>query len=363
MTAVVHDHGARRDRLRARLRERDVAALLVTSAVHVRYLAGFTGTNGQLLVGPDHDLLITDARYEGRAEVEAPDLDRVLDRDWIGAALRAATDTGLDRVGFEAAHVDYRTGTELVRRLRDAGVAAPATTNAVEALRAVKDDSEIDLLGRACDITGRALDAVVEQVRPGWTERDVAGLLERRMLELGADGIAFPSIVAGGPNSAVPHHQAGSRAVETGDLLKLDFGAVVQGYHADMTRTLAVGDPGPRLRGVHDLVRVAQQAAVDAVTPGVAATAVDRAARGVIETGGHGERFVHGTGHGVGLEIHEAPWVNPDSSDTLAANAVATVEPGVYLPGVGGVRIEDTVAVTPRGAVRLTTPPRELLVL
>ncbi|MFU8840013.1 MAG: M24 family metallopeptidase [Nitriliruptoraceae bacterium] len=364
-----HDHAARRTRLRELLTGERAGLLLVTEPRNVRYLTGFTGSNGQLLLGPDEasTRLITDQRYDGRAATEAGDLERVLDRDPIGVALgRMAEDAPAARLVVEADHLTWATARLLEARAGEVGVEVVATAGLVAGLRLVKDDAEVARLDAACTITTEALAWTLEQVvAPGVTERAVATALERRFVDLGADGIAFPSIVAAGPNGAVPHHEPGERPLRRGELVTIDCGALVDGYHADHTRTVALGTPAdPELLAVHRTVEAAQAAGREAVRAGAIAADVDAAARAVIVEAGYGDAFVHGTGHGVGLDIHEAPAVAQGSTATLRPGIVLTVEPGIYLPGRGGVRIEDTVVVTAEPPARvLTDTPRELRIL
>lgn len=335
--------------------------MYVTRPEHVRYLTGFTGTNGQVLVTHEGgDLLITDHRYAERADLETGGMDKDLTRDPSRAALEFVAP---GRLGFESDHVSYRDGLDLLSAAGERSMQVVAVHGIIEHFRLVKDDSEVDAIERACRITSEVMRGLVTFLRPGLTEREVAIHVERTMVDAGADGIAFPSIVAAGSNGAVPHHAPGDRQLATGDLITCDIGAEVDGYQSDMTRTFALGSPDQRLRAAYDVVRQAQQEGVDAVAVGVDASAVDAAARSVVEEAGHGVRFVHGTGHGVGLDIHEAPWVNAQSADTLPARTVITVEPGIYLPGLGGIRIEDTVLVTTSGPRRLTDAPHDLLVL
>ncbi len=367
-----HDHAGRRARAR-RLLADAADVTLVTAPVSVRYLTGFAGSNGQLLLGATaaDDRLITDHRYEERAATEVPDLPTLIGRDAATAALLAAGDGSL---AVEADHLSWSAAETLRARATEAGVALVPTTGAVARLREVKDDAEVARLELACELTQAALAWLVEEVlapsvRPGVgapdrTERSLAVALERRFVDTGADGVAFPSIVAGGPHSAIPHHAPTDRGLADGDLLTIDCGAVVDGYHADHTRTFAIGRPPDELVAIHELVVLAQRAGCDAVAAGRTAGEVDLAARQPIEEAGYGEAFLHGTGHGVGLEIHEAPAVGEGSAATLSAGTALTVEPGVYLPGLGGVRIEDTLVVTADGSARaLTDTPRELRVL
>ena len=358
------DHAGRRDAARHLLLERDATHLLVTDPVNVRYLSGFTGSNGQLLLAADPlgDRLITDQRYDERAATTCPDLPRILDRDAIGAALSAAPGAALL---VEAAHLSWRQGRELTDRAAEVGVRLDDADGLVEALRLVKDPDEVRRLTEACRITQETLAWLfAEMVAPGVSERDLARTLERGFIDAGADGIAFPSIVASGPNAAIPHHEPTTRTLQPGDLLTIDCGAEVDGYHADHTRTVAIGHLDAQLRRVHETVRTAQQLGREAVLAGAAAGEVDTAARAVIEEAGYGDAFLHGTGHGVGLRIHEAPSVSRGSAATLTPGMALTVEPGIYLSGRGGVRIEDTLVVTADApAHALTDSPRELLVL
>jgi Xaa-Pro aminopeptidase len=359
------DHGGRRERLRARLVALGLDAMLVTDPVNVRWLSGFTGSNGQVLLAADDaadDRLITDGRYDERAADEAPDLDRELERDPVAVVLRRHARA---TVGFEAEHLTFSRGQQLISRLDETGGTATATRCEVEGLREIKDEHELALLQRACQVTTSALGWLLdEHVGAGRTEQELARLLEQRFVELGAEAPAFTSIVAAGPNAAIPHHAPTGRPLADGDVLTIDCGAQVGGYHADCTRTVAIGHLGEPLAVVHDLVRRAQAAGRSAVVAGAAAAEVDAAARAPIVEAGYGERFVHGTGHGVGLEIHEAPAVATTARATLRAGMTLTVEPGVYLPGVGGVRIEDTLVVTPDGpATPLTEMSRELRIL
>jgi Xaa-Pro aminopeptidase len=376
------DHEGRREDLRARLREQGLDLLLVTAPANVRYLSGFAGSNGQVLLAAhaDGDRLITDERYDERAAVEAPGLPVVLSRDPIGVAVEHASSSGevgdgggdgggsdglRPRLGFEAAHLTWQEGERLRRQATEAGVVAEPATELVERLRIVKDAAELARLERASRLTVDALAWLLDEiVAVGRSERELAVALERRFVDLGADAVAFPSIVASGPNSAIPHHAPTERRLEPGDLLTIDCGALVDGYHADFTRTVAIGHLDGRLAEVHEVVRRAQEAGRAAAVAGATSGEVDAAARGVVEEAGYGERFVHGTGHGVGLDVHEAPAVARGARATLAAGTALTVEPGIYLPGLGGVRIEDTIVVTADGPARtLTDAPRDLRVL
>jgi Xaa-Pro aminopeptidase len=358
-------HEARRQRLRERVAAADIDAALVTRLVNVRYLTGFTGSNAALLVTRDDAALATDGRYATQAATQAPDVELVIDRRCPQALVRRAEAAGIRRLGFES----HKVSVDLHRQLTDlAGpVELVSLEMAVEALREVKDEQEIGYLRAACAIGDAALAEVVEGLIMGRTERQVAQELERRMLDHGAEAVAFPTIVAAGPHSAMPHHQPTDRRIAAGDLLKIDFGARVQGYHADMTRTFVIGsDPADWQIELYDLVFDAQKAGRQALVPGADVRDVDKAARRVIEAAGHGPNFPHGLGHGVGLEIHEAPLMGYAAAGTLSVRTPVTVEPGVYLPGRGGVRIEDTLVVREHadgGPELLTLSTKELLVL
>ncbi|HVM11898.1 MAG TPA: Xaa-Pro peptidase family protein [Actinomycetota bacterium] len=354
------DHHARRRRLLTRLDDLGIDALLVTHLPNVRYLTGFTGSNGQLLIAANHAVFLTDPRYEEQARHEAPDVERATYRlDFPSSFAEISGDLGLARVGFEAASVSYG----LYERLRRTGVELVPTTGEVERLRRVKDPDELALIEEAQRATDDALERVLPKLVEGRNEREVALDLEHEMRALGAEEAAFRSIVAFGESAAEPHHVPGERTLRRGDIIKLDFGARVQGYCADMTRTVALGAPSRDLVEIHDLVRRAQAEGIEAVRPGAVGGEVDRVAREVIAHAGQRERFGHSLGHGIGLEVHEAPTLRRGSEDVLEPGTVVTVEPGVYIPGVGGVRIEDMVVVTETGARPLPSAPRELQIL
>jgi Xaa-Pro dipeptidase len=313
-------------------------------------------------VSPAGSAFFTDGRYDEQSRHEVPDLPRVASMEnAAGAILAHARGLGVRRLGFERHAV---TVAQLERwEDRFEGIRLTGVGEEVERLRWVKDAEELALLRSAQDATDGAFEDILEVLVVGITERQAAAQLELAMARHGADTISFDVIVAFGEHAAEPHHHPCHRALAEGDVIKMDFGALVAGYHADMTRTVAFGEPVAQLRKVHDVVAAAQQAGIDALRPGVLAADVDRAARSVIEDAGYGDRFTHGLGHGVGLDIHEGPSLRRDGDDVVPAGAVVTVEPGVYLPGLGGVRIEDAVAVSEDGPEPLGVSTRELIEL
>jgi Xaa-Pro aminopeptidase len=354
------DHLGRRERLTERLPELEADAFLVTRLPNVRYLGGFTGSNGQLVLVPGGGVFLTDGRYEEQSRREVPDLERVVYSGELAPPFATACRTlGVARVAFEAAGVTYRAYTELGAT----GVELVPTNNEVEQLRWRKEPAELRQLEDAQAIADEAFEMVTAKLVDGITERDAALEIDIAMRRLGAEGPAFDTIVAFGESAAEPHHAPTDRPLSGGQLVKMDFGCVVEGYHSDMTRTVSFGDPPPRLREVYDVVRAAQQAGVDAVRAGVTGDQADRASRDVIREAGYAEQFKHGLGHGVGLEIHEGPSLRSGSKDVLPAGAVVTVEPGIYLEGVGGVRIEDMVEVTEDGGRVIPRTTKELVVL
>lgn len=355
------DHAARRRRLEDRFSALGIDALLVTRQVNVRYLTGFTGSNGQLLLFPGRAVLFTDSRYEEQSARETPDVERrIYSRAFHERVAEVVAAGGAGRLGFESAGVTHQT----YRRLEDAlEPELVPVEDEVERLRWAKDDEELAVLRRAQGIADDAFDRLVPKLVEGITERQAALELEVAMRELGAERVAFDTIAAFGENAAEPHHRPTERPLRPGEVVKLDFGALVDGYHSDMTRTLAFGEPPAELRRVYGVVKEAQLAGIDAIRAGVRGGEADEAARRVIHEVGYGDRFGHSLGHGVGLEIHEGPTLRSGSDEELPEGAVVTVEPGIYLPGLGGVRIEDMVEVTVDGCRPMPRTAKDLLVL
>jgi Xaa-Pro dipeptidase len=363
-------HARRRAALRSQLRGHDLDALLVVDLRNVRYLTGFTGSNAALLVhagdepGDEaHTVFCTDGRYLTQSGQQVPDLERLIDRPCPPALLAQAGTDVRQSIGYESHRVTVEELDTLTDATADAElVRAPGL---VERLRMVKDDTEIEALRMACAAADRALADLIEHggLSAGRTEREVARDLEARMLDHGADGPSFESIVATGANSAVPHHRPTDAVLRGGDLVKLDFGALVDGYHSDMTRTFVLGAPADWQQELYELVAAAQAAGRAALRVDADVSDVDAAARDVVERAGRGEEFLHGLGHGVGLEIHEAPALAKTGEGRLSAGMAVTVEPGVYLSGRGGVRIEDTLVVRDGDPELLTLTTKQLVVV
>jgi len=364
VAGMAADTAVRRDRLRSQLAGLGVDAALITRLVNVRYLTGFTGSNAALLVyDGGTDVFCTDGRYRAQATAEVPDLEQVIERNCARALAERLHAEQVSRVGYESHSVTVDGLDEL--RVTAPNAALGSLQQAVEVLRAVKDEDEIGLLRQACAIADRALAELIDRsgIRTGRSEIEVGRDLDGLLLDHGAAERAFETIVASGPNSAVPHHRPTARAIEPGDLVKLDFGARVGGYHSDLTRTFVLGETEEWQREVYAVVQEAQRLGRAALQVGADVREVDAAARDHVKASGYGEDFSHGLGHGVGLDVHEGPTVSYLGAGTLAERMTVTVEPGVYLEGRGGVRIEDTLVVRADGPELLTQTSRDLIVL
>jgi Xaa-Pro aminopeptidase len=365
-------HLARHARVREDLRAESLDLLLVTSLPNVAYLTGLFASAGAAILSHDRVTLIVDGRYTAAARAREHELDRL---DVIEVASGAGFDDALSaalrtfengRAGFEASHMTVRQHRDLLTRLQaaDAKIEMSPTDGLVEKRRAVKDAWELQTLREAAHRLSDAAKCIIPKALAGQRERQVAAAIDAELRRVGFDKPAFDTIVAAGPNSAMPHYRAGDRQLSTGDFVILDFGGLLNGYAVDMTRTITVGAAGPRQRRLLEQVVAAQTAAFDAIKAGRLATDVDDAARKTLDREGLGGAFSHGTGHGLGLEVHERPRVTkyrPDlPPEPLQAGMVFTLEPGVYIDGWGGVRIEDDVVVTSGGAEWLTDVPRIL---
>lgn len=347
----------RRERLVAALGDRELDGIFVTTLVNVRYLTGFTGSNGALLVPREGTpVFFTDGRYRDQAANELPDVEHVIDRDLAGAA---SPRMGSGTWGVET-HTLSVDGHANLTSLAPGATLAPAG-RIIEELRVVKDDEEIEHLRVACAISTQALEGLLAGPLVGRTERDLARDLENRMLDLGAEAIAFETILATGENSAIPHHSPTDRVLGDGEFMKADFGARIAGYHADCTRTVVLGTADDWQREIYGAVQASQAAGLDHFRDGAKVSDSDDAARASLDAAGWLHAFTTGLGHGVGLEIHEDPFIAARNTGKLVSRTVLTMEPGIYVPGRGGVRIEDTVLVTTGAPEVLTTMTKDLM--
>lgn len=353
----------RAERIAAMVTERELDALLVTDLFNVRYLTGFTGSNGVAIVGADGGRrFLTDFRYVTQATEEVGDgWERPpAERDLLGEGLDAGLPAGVRRLGIDDAHLSYRDHQRIAGR---DGLELVPAGGLVEELRRVKDADEVEKIRAAARLADEAFEAVVARGIVGRTEREIAFELETEMRRLGADAASFDSIVAASGHGGRPHAVPRDEPIPRDVLVTIDWGARVDGYHSDCTRTVATGELDDEALAVYELVRRAQEVSLEGVAAGLTGKEVDSIARDIIEDAGHGEHFGHGLGHGVGLEVHEAPTLSKRGEDPLEAGNVVTVEPGVYLPDRLGVRIEDLVLVTPAGPEVLSSLPKTLRVV
>lgn len=355
------ERDGRIDRMVGRLPDFSVDALLVLDLKNIRYLSGFSGSDGALFIGRDRRALLVDGRYTTQAREETSGVEVLEYREKVEGIADAISNHRNLAVGFEAAAMTVETHTKLANRLEKTTLTPLPET--FRMIRAVKTEDEIEKIGTAAAIATRALASVLERIRTGMRERDIAADLEAAMIREGAEAVAFPTIVASGRNSARPHARPGLREIQRGDALTIDFGAVLDGYHSDETCTVFVGRADARQQEVYGVVREAQAEALKAVRAGVTCREIDRIARSRIEADGLGGYFSHGTGHGVGLDVHEFPRIAATSEDVLAAGMVVTVEPGVYIPGSWGIRIEDLLLVRDGDPTILSGTPKAIQIL
>ena len=344
----------RRRALAATLAAQRIDSILVTSPIHVRYLSGFTGSNGALLLNKDLSARIcTDGRYTTQIAEEVPDIEALIERSSATALL--STVAGPRRVAFESRQTSVAELDDLREALAEDVTLIPVR-GVIESIRLYKDAFELERLREVAALASRAFEDLLAagELAEGRSERQVAADLEYRMRMLGAERPSFETIIASGPNSAKPHHSPGDRLISRGDLVVIDFGAHARGFNSDMTRTLIMGEAGDFETEIYDIVLRAQLAGVEAAYAGTGLAEIDNACRSIIEAAGYGEYFVHSTGHGVGLEVHEAPAAAKTATGVLEAGSTLTIEPGIYVPGRGGVRIEDTLVIT-NGAPEIIT--------
>ncbi|MDD2581974.1 MAG: Xaa-Pro peptidase family protein [Desulfuromonadaceae bacterium] len=352
----------RRSSLKVFFEDHSLDAVLFTDLRNIRYLCGFSGTEGALLVSPDNAWFLCDSRYTMQAaeEVQAAEVMEcaAIRLDTVAAL---AQEYDLHRIGFEAAHTTVSAYKRMSEKL--IGIELVELGAILDEIRICKDRTEIDQLTSVASLSSQALEAVLVNIKPGVREVDFALALEIEMRRRGADGKAFDFIVASGERGAMPHGRASDKIIQSGEMITIDFGALKDGYHSDETVTVACGEPGIRAREIHGVVRAAHDLAINAVVPGISCRDLDEVARSYIRDKGYGDYFGHGLGHGVGLEIHEMPTLSPRSTAVLKEGMVVTIEPGIYISGFGGVRIEDTVVVTNGGCRILTGVDKKLLIL
>ncbi|MGI9951523.1 aminopeptidase P family protein [Moorellaceae bacterium AZ2] len=356
----------RLERLRLTMDQQNIPALLVSNPANRFYLSGFTGDSGYLLITRTGSWLLTDGRFVEQGRKEAPAFEVVrLGQDPLKTMGEVVAQAGIDELYLEEEHLTMAA----YRRLKESvggwprKVVLKRARGVVEKLRLTKEDAEIELLRQAINIADRAFDHILPYLRPGVEEREIALELEYFMRREGASAASFPTIVASGPRSALPHGVAGERRLAPGDLVVLDFGAVYRGYHSDLTRTVVLGPASPEQRKVYETVRTAQSLALEGLRAGIPGREIDALARVYLEGAGFKDNFSHGLGHGVGLEVHEGPSLSPREEELLEAGMVVTVEPGVYIAGWGGVRIEDVALVRRGGCQVLSRASKEFMVL
>ncbi len=355
---------SRLNKLRQQLAEQGIERMLVTDETNVGYLSGFRGDSSYLLITADRQMILSDRRYETQIAEECPDWEAVVRGpqrtmlQLIEEALAATGGAASAAVGLEADQICWTTQRSFVANMPE--VTWIPTSGLVEGLRAIKEPGEIDTLRRAVWVAERAFESLTARLRPQWTELEMAHELEATMRHLGATGCGFDPIVAVGPHAALPHATPRARSISESPVLLIDWGAMFEGYTSDLTRTLHIGPAKGRFAEVYPVVLAAQQAAIAAIRPGVELRTVDAAARQVITDAGWGDYFGHGLGHGIGRQVHEHPRMSAISEGTLAAGMVVTVEPGIYLPGELGIRLEDDVLVTESGQEVLSSLPKGL---
>jgi Xaa-Pro aminopeptidase len=350
------------EKLRKKLLKEGINAYFITKRENVRYIAGFTGSSGAVLITPEKNYFITDFRYVEQAAKQCRGFIIEKHEDTIYSHVaELLKKLKIDTLHFEGDALTFKDYREISEKA--SGVNLVSLPEIVDELREIKDKDEVEVIKKACAIADAAFNHLLKKLTPGMSEKEVAWELEKFMREAGAEDIAFETIVASGERGALPHGVASEKEIASGEMVTLDFGAKYQGYHSDITRTVAIGEPSEKMLEIYDVVLQAQEAALQAVRPGALAVDVDRVARDIIAKAGYAEYFGHGLGHGVGLNIHEGPRLSPKGKAVLQPGMVVTIEPGIYLPGIGGVRIEDTVLVTENGFEVLTRSPKNLIIL
>lgn len=347
------------DKVQQLLEREKLDALLVMSSYNRRYLSNFTGTSGALVITPERRYLISDFRYKAQGAEQAEAFEFVLQQgsllDFITSFMESKN---IKRIGFEGEHVNYNTYS----KIKDDFEVVPLTGE-VEKIRLIKTEEEVDLIQKACEIADQAYEYILTYVKEGMTEMEVKNELEAHMTKLGASGPSFDTIVASGHRGALPHGVASDKVIESGDMVTLDFGADYKGYASDITRTFGVGSVSPEMEEIYNVVLEAQLKSLEEIKAGMTGSEADAVARDVIKSYGYGENFGHSLGHGFGLEVHELPGLAQKSTMTLEPGMCVTVEPGIYVDGLGGVRIEDDTIVTETGLKKLTHSSKKLFIV
>ncbi|MDJ0332302.1 MULTISPECIES: Xaa-Pro peptidase family protein [Planococcus] len=348
-------------KLRTEMNSRNIEALLITSSFNLRYITGFTGTAGLAIVTQEKAVFITDFRYTEQANDQVEDFVVVqAEKNLTDEAIKTVKSLAIQTLAFEQDHMTYATAMQYKSKM---DIELQPVSDLVEKIRMVKTPEEITILKAAAKIADDAFEHICGFIRPGLTELEVSNELEFFMRKQGATSSSFDIIVASGLRSALPHGVATDKIIEKGDMVTLDFGALYNGYISDITRTVAVGQPSEKMKEVYDVVLKAQELGVEKIGPGMSGIEADAIARDYIKSKGYGDAFGHSTGHGIGLEVHEGPGLSFKSETILDPNMAVTVEPGIYLPGIGGVRIEDDILITESGNERLTNSTKELRIL
>lgn len=350
------------EQLRVKLQEQGLSAMLVASPINRRYLTGFTGSAGYVLITRDQSYLLTDFRYMTQAPEQAIGFQVVEHGPKLMDTVKELlASEGITSLGFEQEHVTYAVFTSYTEQLKP--VSLVPVSGLVEQLRIFKDQEELQVMQRAADLADATFSHLLNIVGTGKTEREIDLQMEMFMRTHGATSSSFDTIVASGERSALPHGVASERVIQGNEFITFDFGALLDGYCSDLTRTIAIGTPDPKLKEIYDIVLEAQLHALDHIKPGMTGREADALCRDIITKYGYGEYFGHSTGHGLGMEVHESPRLSKASDDVLMPGMVVTVEPGIYLPGLGGVRIEDDIVITETGIHILTSSSKKYTVL
>ncbi|MFC5463163.1 M24 family metallopeptidase [Lederbergia graminis] len=350
------------DKLRKQFNQFNIDGVLITSTYNRRYMTNFTGTAGVVLISEDRALFITDFRYTEQAAEQATDFEIIKHNGpIISEVAERVKELGIKKLGFEQDHLSYSVWKQYEEQVKTAELVP--VSNMIENMRLIKDEEEISILKEAADIADATFKHILDYIKPGVTELEVSNELEFFMRKCGATSSSFDIIVASGARAALPHGVATDKQIEVGDFVTMDFGALHKGYVSDITRTVAVGNPSSQLKEIYDVTLEAQLRAMDQIKAGMTGIEADAIARDYITEKGYGENFGHSLGHGIGLEVHEGPGLSFRSETKLVPGMVVTVEPGIYLPGIGGVRIEDDILITENGNETLTHSTKDLIIL